>query len=527
MAGPASFSAAVAEGLRQAGVQRLFGVPGGGANLDLIEAAAGLGIDFTLAHTESSACIMASTFGRLTGTAGVAVVTRGPGLTSAANGLAQATLDRSPLLLLADGVPHGEAHRTAHQRLDQVRMAAPLAKESGILGCEEPSATVAAAAALACRPPAGAVHMTLDPSIPGDRIEQASTSAKIADLGEDVLDVFAGARRPVVIVGMDAVDATGVIRSALSGIGCPVLTTYQAKGVVAESWDGYAGLFTGAAIEADLLRRADLIVGLGLDPVEPLPGPWPYQADVVLLHRHPVETSYFGERARTLTGEYGADLLPLLEHLHPSWPPGTGAKVRAAIQRALEDEAAGFRPQDVIHTVRGVAGDVTVTVDAGAHMLVAMALWNTDHPSRVLISNGLATMGFALPAAVGASLAEPSARVICLAGDGGLGMVLAELETLARLDLDVMVVVFNDATLTLIELKQPPGADPGAVAYCGTDFAAVARAMGVPAATATASGQLHDQLAGVRRGPFLVDARIDRRSYRHVLRAIRGRPQTP
>src|SRR5215831_2909590 len=216
MAGPASFSAAVAEGLRQAGVQRLFGVPGGGANLDLIEAAAGLGIDFTLAHTESSACIMASTFGRLTGTAGVAVVTRGPGLTSAANGLAQATLDRSPLLLLADGVPHGEAHRTAHQRLDQVRMAAPLAKESGILGCEEPSTTVAAAAALACRPPAGAVQLTLDPSIPGDSIEQASTKAKTADLGEDVLDVFAGARRPVVIVGMDAVDATGVIRSALS-----------------------------------------------------------------------------------------------------------------------------------------------------------------------------------------------------------------------------------------------------------------------------------------------------------------------
>jgi acetolactate synthase-1/2/3 large subunit len=522
------FAAAVAEGLSRAGVQRLFGVPGGGANLDLIEAAASLGIDFTLAHTESSACIMASTFGRLTGTTGVAVVTRGPGLTSAANGLAQATLDRSPLLLLADGIPHAEAHRTAHQRLDQVRMAAPLAKKSGVLGCQEPSAAVEAAAALACRPPAGAVHMTLDPSIPGDRFEQAPTKARTADLGDDVHSVFAGARRPVVIVGMDAVDAAAEVRTTLSGIGCPVLTTYQAKGVVAESWDGYAGLFTGAAIEAGLLRQADLIVGLGLDPVEPLPGPWPYQADVVLLHRHPIQAGYFGERARTLIGEYGADLLPLLEHLHPSWPPGTGAKVRAAAQRALDGGGAGFRPQDVTHTVRGLAGDVTVTVDAGAHMLVAMALWNTDHTSRVLISNGLATMGFALPAAVGAALAKPSSRVICLAGDGGLGMVLAELETLARLDLDVTVVVFNDATLTLIELKQPPGADPGAVAYRDTDFAAVARAMGVPAATATTSEQLHDQLAGVRRGPFLVDARIDRRSYRHVLQTIRGsRPKTP
>src|SRR5215470_12093976 len=170
-----SFAAAVAEGLRQVGVRRFFGVLGGGANLDLIEAAADLGIDFTLAHTESSACIMASTFGRLTGTAGVAVVTRGPGLTSAANGLAQATLDRSPLLLLADGVPHAEVHRTVHQRLDQVRTAAPLAKHSGVLGWQEPSATVEAAASLACRPPAGSVHLTLDRSVPGDRIEQAAT----------------------------------------------------------------------------------------------------------------------------------------------------------------------------------------------------------------------------------------------------------------------------------------------------------------------------------------------------------------
>lgn len=126
------------------------------------------------------------------------------------------------------------------------------------------------------------------------------------------------------------------------------------------------------------------------------------------------------------------------------------------------------------------------------------------------------------PASFAAALARPSSKVICLVGDGGLGMVLAELETVARLGLDVTVVVFNDATLTLIELKQRPGADPGAVAYCGTGFAAATRAMGVPAATATTCGQLRDQLAGVPRGPFLVDARIDRSSYRHVLRAIRG-----
>jgi acetolactate synthase I/II/III large subunit len=525
MAGPSPFAAAVADGLRQAAVQRLFGVPGG-ASLDLIEAAADRGIGFVLAHTESAACMTAATYGRLTGTAGVAVVTRGPGLTSAANGLAQATLDRYPLLLLADGVPHADARRTAHQRLDQVRMAAPLTKQSGVLGNREPAATVAAAAALACRPPAGAVHLTLDPSVPGGRLMTEHPAVTRApgpgSLSDDVRAILAGARRPVVIAGLDVADAAASLRSALSGLGCPVLATYQAKGVVAETEDDYAGLFTGGAIEAGLLRQADLIVGVGLDPVEPLPGSWPYQADVVLLHRHAVEAGYFGARARVVTGDYGADLLPLLSQLRPSWPSGSGAKFRAAARGALEDKAPGFRPQDAVRVVREVAGDVTVTVDAGAHMLVAMALWDTGYPGRVLISNGLATMGFALPAALGAALADPSSRVVCLVGDGGLGMVAAELETLARLDLDVTVVVFNDATLTLIELKQPPGADPGAVAYRATDFAAVARAMGVPAAVATTAGQLHDQLTGVPRGPFLVDARIDRRSYRHVLQAIRG-----
>src|SRR5579863_8440719 len=354
MAGPSPFAAAVADGLRQAGVQRLFGVPGG-ASLDLIEAAADRGIGFVLAHTESAACMMAATYGRLTGTAGVAVVTRGPGLTSAANGLAQATLDRFPLLLLADGVPHADAQRTAHQRLDQVRMAAPLAKHSGVLGGDAPSATVAAAAALAGRPPAGAVYLTLDPSVPGDRLlTEHPAVTRAPGLDDDVRALFAGARRPVVIAGLDVVDAAAALRSALSGLGCPVLATYQAKGVVAETEDDYAGLFTGGAIEAGLLRQADLIVGVGLDPVEPLPGSWPYQADVVLLHRHPVEAGYFGARARVVTGDYGADLLPLLSQLRPSWPPGSGAKFRAAARGALEDGAPGFRPQDVVRTVREV-----------------------------------------------------------------------------------------------------------------------------------------------------------------------------
>ena len=514
---------ALAEGLSAAGVRKIFGMPGGGPNLDMIGAAAELGIEFVLAHGETAACIMAASYGRLTGTPGVAVVTRGPGLTSAGNGLAQATLDRFPLLLISDAVSRATADRTAHQRLDQVAAAAPLTKWSGTLGTADPAAVVTAAARLALHAPAGAVHLAFDPTVPGDAPPPLPRPA-VRDDGALVRarELITAARRPVVVVGLDAARHAADVRTALADLDCPVLVTYEAKGTVPESWPTYAGLYTGAAIERPLLEQADLILGLGLDPVEPMPGPWSYRAPVLLVHGHPVETAYFGA-ALLVTGAY-ADLLPdLLAGARPDWPSGAGAEVRTADLARLAWPSDRLTPHDVVRTTRDVLGAVPLTVDAGAHMLVAMPVWETDEPGSVLISNGLATMGFSLPAAIAAALASPGRRVACFVGDGGLGMVLAELETLARLDLAVTVVVFNDATLTLIKLKQGEGqGGAGAVGYRPVDFAGVASSMGVPATAVDDVAGLRRALSSPGTGPRLVDARIDPSAYRHVIRAIRG-----
>ena len=158
----------MAQALHADGVTTIYGVPGGGPNLEMVGAAHEFGIDFVLAHGETAACIMASTHGRLTGGVGIALVTRGPVLTSAINGLAQATLDRSPLVLISDSVPQEQSARTAHQRLDQVAAAAPVTKWSGVLGSRDPGAAVAAAVALARSAPQGAVHLAFDPTQPGD-----------------------------------------------------------------------------------------------------------------------------------------------------------------------------------------------------------------------------------------------------------------------------------------------------------------------------------------------------------------------
>jgi acetolactate synthase I/II/III large subunit len=170
-----------------------------------------------------------------------------------------------------------------------------------------------------------------------------------------------------------------------------------------------------------------------------------------------------------------------------------------------------------------VPDHLTTTVDAGAHFLAIMPNWPVAEPLRLLISNGLATMGFAVPAAIGAALARPGQPVLALTGDGGLSMVLSELETIARLDLPITVVVFNDAALSLIEIKQR--ADHGgrqAVRYQQVDFAAIARASGLDATVVVDDDELTAALAGDWNRPRLIDARIDPADYPHLIRVTRG-----
>lgn len=514
---------ALAQGLKAAGVQRIFGMPGGGPNLDMIGAAHEFGIPFVLAHGETAACIMAASYGWMTRTPGTAIVTRGPGLTSAANGLAQATLDRFPLLLISDTVSQADAGRIAHQRLDQVAAARPLTKWSGTLGTTDTSAVVTAAARFALAAPAGAVYLASDPSVGGDApptpVPAGAVDTAMLEHGRALV---AGARHPVVLVGLDAVGHAEAVRVALRTFDAPLLVTYEAKGIVPESWPTYAGLFTGAAIERPLLEQADLVIGIGLDPVEPMPGPWSYAAPLVLVSSHPAETAYFGAPL-TLVGPY-AELLPrLLAGAEPYWPFATGRAIHRRDLDRLAVPTEGLSPHDVVRTTQEVLDGALLTVDAGAHMLLAMPLWQTDEAGSTLISNGLATMGFALPAAIGAALARPDRRVVCLTGDGGLGLVLSELETLARLDLDITVVVFNDAALTLIELKQGEGhGGHGAVRYHPVDFAAIACGMGIIGSVADDVHGLREALKIGGRRPRLIDAHIDPSAYRHVITAIRG-----
>ena len=539
----------IVDGLVRAEVPRLFGVPGGGSNLEVLEAARVRGLPFVLCHQEWAACIMAAVTGELTGRPGAVLSTLGPGVTASATGLAHARLDRSPLIYVSDRHPAGVLQFATHQYVDHGAHVGAIAKDSVSVGADSAAHWVAHAVRLALTEPRGPVHLDLPADVAGRSAVPAATSVTPAplppldgELVERAAAMIRAARRPLVIAGLGcrAADAKW-LRAFAEALPTPVLTTYKAKGAIPDPHPLALGIFTGGALEEPLVRRADLIIAFGLDTVELIPRPWAYTAPVLSLTRCPAAEprlqapgggAYFTP-ALEVVGEPGSILEDLAGRLlgraRADWDVAEVDRIRRERHAALEVPVPGLAPHRVVQMTRELtAGGSIATVDAGAHMFPATAYWHALEPGELLISNGLATMGFALPAAIAAQLVHPHRRVICFTGDGGLMMVAAELETVARLGLPIVIVVFNDEALSLIEVKQEQkGFEGVSMRYAGPDLRALARAFGLRAFTATDEATLHQALIGAQTapGPALIDARIDASGYRRMLEIVRGAPK--
>jgi acetolactate synthase-1/2/3 large subunit len=517
----------LARALRSAGTDMAFGVPGGGPNLDVVGAMQAEGIRFILSHGETPACIMASTYGQITGRVSPVVVTRGPGAAVAVNGAAQATLDRQPLVLITDTVPAATTERVAHQRIDQRALFASVTVGAVTLGDATTDEDLAAVISTASTWPHGAVHVDYDPAGGGPASLRHNTGAGSADTS-GISQAIAVATRPIILLGVGAVGAASELRPVLESFGAPILSTYQATGIIGSEHPLCGGLFTNGASERPLIDQADLIIAIGLDMVEPIPAPWTYSAPVVSLAPSPTADPYMpiGHEAVGDVGLLTAEVLTaeVLTGAH-SWTADAGAVHRESVRSQLHAEPLELGPVDLVKAVAECApATLTTTVDAGAHFLAIMPFWSVTEPNRLLISNGLATMGYSVPAAIGAALARPGEPVLSFVGDGGLGMVLAELETIARLDLPITVVVFNDAALSLIEIKQTDAAHGGkdAVDYAFTDFSTVAGAMGLESRIVHTTDEVKAALGTDWSKPRLIDARIDPSPYKHLIGVTRG-----
>ena len=223
--------------------------------------------------------------------------------------------------------------------------------------------------------------------------------------------LIAGARSPVVVVGVGARRAAGAVRPRSRGSRAPSCRRTRPRGFSRNPSPAAAGLLTGATIEAPLLRAADVIVAVGFDPVEMIPGSWPYEALVVSLAEWPTESRYATPAIELVAPlEETICLLEPLEAIRPAEEPREHLLAALA---ALDLPVDGLAPHELVREARAAFPPGTIaTVDSGAHMLVAMAYWLVERPGEALISSGFATMGFALPGAVGATLGT-GRRVVC------------------------------------------------------------------------------------------------------------------
>ena len=525
----------IASTLAANAVKRIFGVPGGGSSLDLIDAASRAGIEFVLCRTETAAAIMAAVTGELTGVPGVVLTGIGPGAASVVNGIAYASLERAPVIVITDA--HDEsAVAPPHQIFDQQALFAPISKAQRRLTPENGAAEFAELFSLAAAEPPGPVHIDLSARDAGAEIrtEPVIVPSPARGIDEDAFErataLLATARRPALIVGHQcrAADRAAAANAVARALGGPVMTTYKAKGVVPEDNRLNVGLFTGAKLDGAVLGTADLIVFCGVDPVEIIPGKWNYAAPVVVLS----ETGGLAwpfEADAEIAGPVAVSAGRLANTATAgAWSGGEIADLKSRIRETVANNASstGWSPDSVVDAVAAAAPTgARLAVDAGAHMFSAMARWPTTLPHGAMKSNGLSSMGFAVPAALASWLEQPHRHAVALTGDGGMMMCLAELSTAARLGAALTVVVLNDSALSLIDIKQQRQQRPPlGVRYPKADFAAVARGMGCKAWSVGEADPLDAALAEVfaAEGPTLIDVTVDPSGYRDQLIALWG-----
>lgn len=517
--------------LRAAGVTHGFGIPSGNV-LPVLEAMRTGGLPYVLTAHEGSAAFAADVMGRMTGAPGLCIATLGPGATNLTTGVGNAWLDRSPLLALTCNVPTAQIGRRIQMAIDHHQLFRPITKATLPLREGSVASTLAEAIGIALSEPLGPVHLDLPedvamaratedvPAIPaGQRLRapEPSTLARAAEL-------LRAARRPVAVLGSSAMRLRDpdLLRAIVDRHQLPFASTTMAKGLISEAHPLSLGCIERARrqVQRELLRGADLIVGLGYDVVEVEYEAWIGTVPLLSIDVDPVDADGSVTIAHEVVGDLDAALewLAALPPLSPQWPADTAARHRERFQQALRPASSGFTPHHAIDVVREVLpGDGVLAFDVGAHTHQIASQWTALAPRTFLITNGWSSMGFGLPAAIAAKLARPERPVVALIGDGCFQMTAGEVAVARRLGLSLPVVVLDDGWLSLIEVKQVRrgfglyGTDLGEHAHVDPP----AHYFGVPAVGARSADELARALrtALAADHPTVIEARVDPTPY--------------
>jgi len=526
----------IAATLQAYGGQFAVGIPGNDV-LETIRACTDHGIRFVLAKSEPSAAFIADAIWQVTERPVALIPALGPGLANAISGLAGALMERTALLVLTGEVATAQANIYTHQVFDHVALAKPVVKYAADLNGGRAAQQTAKALDVALAYPAGPAML----NIPADVNRLAAKPAAIphppkrprvglaADEAERLLQMIEQAARPLVLIGRGALigGAPAGVESFIEAHRVPFFASYKAKGTVSDKHPlslGAIGL--SPVVDAVNLRQveaADLLILIGFDPIELRDAwldAWPAARTVISLDWGPLDHRVFpvGEEAFGDLPTLLAQLTPTLSETKPGLIEAVAAH-RAEVAEIIRprDPAGAISPAGLFKTVSDrIRTDWLLTVDVGAHRILASHVVDCIVPGQMLQSNGLCCMGYAVPAAIGAQLAQPDKVVVALVGDGCMLMSLGDLALAAELDLPLVVIVLNDDALSLIKLKQSKmQMAPQAVDFRSPRFADIARGMGgagVRVDSLAAFEAAFDQAIASRRFT-VIDAVVDPAEY--------------
>ena len=522
-----------AETLKSIGVRYVFGIPSGNW-VDYMEAIKEInGIDFILVSNEASGGFMADACWRLTGTMAACFGTFGPGACNLTTGACCGLLDRSPMLIFSDEMSDRMLPRITQMNIDHQALFAPLTKWTTRLNGNGIEATLHRAAAIARSEVPGPVHIGL----PTGELPKANSLADQTEIEpiETILDpdpailakmaeIFTRSEKPVLAIGLSAVRAG--VKSQVQQIAekyhVPVVITPMAKGMLSEDHPSYAGV-VGHAL-ADLVgkthQQADLIVGIGYDPVEINYEDWMPLVPLLHIdtigadidqHSYTLACDVVGNLSGTLNTLLNLDAAP------KKWNLAALAERRKAMFERLAPPADGFDPRTVLGDLRSaLPTDGIMTCDVGAHLHLIGQQWRTPEPELQLMTNGCSSMGYAIPSAIAAKLSLPEREVCCVVGDGGFLMMAGEMATAMRLGKRIVFVLMTDNTLSLIRIKQNKKdyETYGTPLFSG-DYAPAASYFGVPVLTADNRETYQAALkkAFAAEGPTIIEAFIRSSDY--------------
>jgi acetolactate synthase I/II/III large subunit len=489
------------ECLEAEGVRYVFGIPGE-ETLDLNESLAASSVRFVPVRHEQGGAYMADAYGRLTGRAGVCLGTLGPGATNLVTAVADAFLDRAPLVALTGQSDLERMHKESHQYIDLIAIMRPVVKWNARVNSPKiiPEVVRKAFKVAESEKP-GATHLELPEDVmaePLDAAPLAHTAPVQPEPGprevQRAAELIDAAEHPIALVGNGAIRARAgqALRAFVYTTGIPVAETFMAKGLI-DSEDphslGTVGLQTRDYMMAGF-EEADLVLAIGYDLVEHAPQNWNPQGNkkIIVIDSVAAEIDEFFIPQVELIGDI-ADVIARLaatcqraESHPPSWC-NLHEVVKSALNEARDDDHFPLRPARVLWDIREALGPRDILVsDVGLHKLWIGRMFPAHEPGTVLIANGLAGMGFALPTAIAAKLIHPELGVVAVAGDGGFLMNCQELETALRLRTPVVNVIWENGEFGSIAWKQDKKFGRHFdVGFGNPDFVKLAESFGIPA----------------------------------------------